>query len=660
METKAQHVEEQTDSAQVVVMVNANARMGADDCLSPERLGASLKARGLRGRVQPTESEEDCYEQVARAAREGAEVIVSAGGDGTVRSVIEGLVRVRGQRPALGILACGTMNNIAASFGIPEDIEEGLDLVAECLQRERYFPMDIGMIGDQPFVEVAGVGLMARLFPLAENIKSRGLQAGGDIIEGMREIVEAQPEAVTLWLDGRRVLVRALQVTLCNTPSHGARIVLSPDARVDDGLLDVVVDDRVSGPRMLWDMVTRMDTRLMTRQRRRIFQARRIAIEQAATWALQMDGVYKGEYGPGAERAKVEARVEPSALRVCAAERPPAGGAAEPESVLKTLTRLLPAASTTAVATAATSTDDAELSDDADHPANRRDKQHDDHDDTHDDASAGSGPTTKAAVQEIASGVASGAEGIAQTVTQGAQTFAQDVNRQVERRLASPEHAAQRLKKLRWVYTPGITLGVVAALAARQRAVLPGDREILTAIQRTQSPLMDRAMSAVAAPGFPPLSVELIGAGAVALWLMRLRLESAFLLAAAGGVTLLDTALKGAVQRKRPEDGVARVLRLIQAPSFPSGHTMNYVSVFGFLGAASMANVKPSPLRSLLVGSCLTMIGLIGPARVYLGAHWPSDTAAGYLFGSLYLGGLLELYTFAKQRQADLRRGARR
>jgi undecaprenyl-diphosphatase len=116
--------------------------------------------------------------------------------------------------------------------------------------------------------------------------------------------------------------------------------------------------------------------------------------------------------------------------------------------------------------------------------------------------------------------------------------------------------------------------------------------------------------------------------------------------------------LKGAVRRKRPEDGVARVLRLIQAPSFPSGHTMNYVSVFGFLGAASMANVRPSPLRTLLVTSCLSMIALIGPARVYLGAHWPSDTAAGYLFGGLYLGGLLEIYTLAKQRQAERHRGA--
>jgi undecaprenyl-diphosphatase len=208
------------------------------------------------------------------------------------------------------------------------------------------------------------------------------------------------------------------------------------------------------------------------------------------------------------------------------------------------------------------------------------------------------------------------------------------------------------LKALRWVYMPGVALGVVAALAVRRWATLPGDREVLQAIQRAHSPRMDRVMTAIAAPGFPPLSVELIGVGAAGLWLARLRLEAGFLLAAAGGVTLLDTALKGAIRRQRPASGAARVLRLIAAPSFPSGHTMNYVSVFGFLGAASMANVKPGALRTLLVGSCAGMVALIGPARVYLGAHWPSDTAAGYLFGGLYLGALLELYTEAKLRQS--------
>lgn len=615
MEEQIKQQEQSVQTAQAVVMVNAKARMGSDDCLSDERLGGALRERGLSARIQPTTSEDDCIAQVERAANEGAQVVVSAGGDGTVHSVIEGLMRLEpSRRPALSILACGTMNNIAASFGIPEDIDAGLDLLAECLEKQRFFPMDIGMIGDEPFVEVAGVGLMARLFPLAEDLKSDALQASGEIVEGVREIVSAKPEQVILRLDGRRVPVHALQVTLVNTPSHGARIVLSPNARVDDGLLDVVVDDRVSGPRMLWDMFTRMDPRRMTRQRRRIFQARRVSIEQATPWALQMDGVYKGEYGLGTDRPMIEARVEQGALRVCAAERPLAGGAAVTEPTLQTIARLLPV-DITATASRAPSAQDAPP------------------------------PTATSAAQDIAQGVAQGVEGAAQNVAQG-------VTQEVERRLTTPERAAQMLRRMRWVYAPGVGIGVMAALAARRWAVLPGDREALQAIQSTHSPLMDRFMTAVAAPGFPPLSVELVGAGALGLWLVRLRLEAGFLLAAAGGVTVVDMTLKRFVQRKRPVDGAARVLRLIQAPSFPSGHVMNYVSVFGFLAAASIANVKPSVARNVITGACATMVALIGPARVYLGAHWPSDTAAGYLFGGLYLGGLLELYTLAKEWQA--------
>jgi undecaprenyl-diphosphatase len=597
----------------VVVIVNALARMGADDCLTGERLDAALRARGLRGRTQQTASEEECIQQIARAAREGAEVVVAAGGDGTVRCIIQGLMRLEGRRPALGILACGTMNNIAASFDIPEDVDAGLDLLADCIQRQRFFRIDVGMVGNEPFVEVAGVGLMARLFPLAEDLKSNGAQASGNIIRGLREIMTARPQRVSLRLDGHSITSRALQVTLCNTPSHGARLVLSPTARVDDGLLDVVLDERVSGPRMLWDLLTRRDSRRMTRQRRRIFQARRVSVWQATPWALHMDGVYQGEYGRGTDRPILLASVEPGALRVCAAQRPSAADAAETESAMKTIARLLPITATTNETTSAA------------------------------DAPGEAAPT--ASVPALAQSVAQSAEMAAQQVTQ-------TVSQQVERRLASPEHAARRLAAMRWVYLPGMALGVTVALAARRWAILPGDREVLQAIQRTRSPLMDRLMTGVAAPGFPPLSLELLGTGTLGLWLARLRLEAAFLLLAAGGVTLLDMSLKHAIRRKRPEAGIARVLRHIPAPSFPSGHTMNYVSVFGFLGAASMANFKPSPTRTLLVGACAAMAALIGPARVYLGAHWPSDTAAGYLYGGLYLGGLLELYTRAKLLQA--------
>lgn len=609
MQTEKEPIASDIHTAQVVVIVNATARLGADDRLSPERLAESLRERGIRGRVQPTTSEEDCYEQVARAADEGATVVVAAGGDGTAHTVIAGLMRLSDHRPAFGLIACGTMNNIAAAFGIPEDVDAGLDLLAECVRLRRFFPMDVGLIDGEPFVEVASVGTLARLTPLGEHIKSDGLKAGGDAVEAVRELVAAKPARVLLWLDGRRVSVNALEVTICNTPSHGARMVLSPNTRVDDGLLDVVVDGRVSGPRMLWDMVVGADIRNMTRDRRRVFRARRVRITQEATWSLEMDAIGKGEYGHGADRLAIEATVAPGAIMVCAARRPTPGGEAVTEPTLQTMARLLPVTAPTSASSSATNTP---------------------------------GPVK---------GAAKAAEGVAQV----AEGVAQQVGETVERQLTTPERAAIRLRKMRWVYAPGVALGVFAALAARRWAILPGDRELQRAIQSTHSPRMDKFMTAVAAPGFPPLSIELVGAGVVGLWLMRLRLEAAFLLGAAGGVTALDTLLKGIIRRKRPVEGPARVLKVINAPSFPSGHVMNYVAVFGFFAAATIANVKPRWLRYLLTSMCGAIVSLIGPARVYLGAHWPSDTAAGYLFGGLYLGGLLELYTRAKEKQAQQR-----
>ncbi len=617
MQTENEPITSRAQTAQVVVIVNATARLGSDDRLSPERLEESLRERSISGRVQPTTSEEDCYEQIARAAQEGAEVVVAAGGDGTAHTVITGLMRLKEHRPAFGLIACGTMNNVAATFGIPEDVDAGLDLLGECVKLRRFFPMDVGLIEGEPFIEVASVGTLARLTPLGEHIKSEGLKAGGDAVVAVRELVAAKPERVTLWLDGRRISVHALEITICNTPSHGARMVLSPDTRVDDGLLDVVVDGRVSGPRMLWDMVVGADVHKMTRERRSIFRARRVRITQESPWSLEMDAIGKGEYGLGAERLAVEATVAPGAIMVCAEKRPTPGGEAVTEPTLQTMARLLPATAPTSSSSASS-------------------------------FSASSLSEAPSPVKEVAQA----AEGVAQA----AGDVAQQVSETVERQLTTPERAAIRLRKMRWVYVPGIALGAVGALAARRWAILPGDREIQRAIQSAHSPRMDKFMTAVAAPGFPPLSIELVGVGVVGLWLMRLRLEAAFLLGAAGGVTALDTLLKGIIRRKRPVDGPARVLKVINAPSFPSGHVMNYVAVFGFFAAATIANVKPRWLRYLLTSLCGAIISLIGPARVYLGAHWPSDTAAGYLFGGLYLGGLLEAYTIAKEKQAQRRR----
>jgi undecaprenyl-diphosphatase len=215
-----------------------------------------------------------------------------------------------------------------------------------------------------------------------------------------------------------------------------------------------------------------------------------------------------------------------------------------------------------------------------------------------------------------------------------------------------PRRAVRRLAALRTLYVAGLAVGIGASVAARRTHILPGDLRLVRLIQGRQTRAKDRFWTVVAEPGFPPWSVFGVVAPAALFWRKGLRLEAACMVASSGadGVNFV---LKRVIRRERPAvDELVRVARVIREPSFPSGHVMHYVATFGFLSAAALANLKPSPTRVAIVGGCAGATALVGPSRVYLGAHWPSDVGAGYLFGGLYLAGLLEAYTALKRRQA--------
>ena len=131
------------------------------------------------------------------------------------------------------------MNNLAHSLSIPDTIEGACKVIASGITRS----IDVGIINQHNFLEVAGIGLEAALFPAAEEIKSPGLLSTlKGVVGGLRTLFSFKPLTLRISLDGRRRhQYKAIEVTICNSPYYGVHLQVAPGTLMDDGLLDVVI-----------------------------------------------------------------------------------------------------------------------------------------------------------------------------------------------------------------------------------------------------------------------------------------------------------------------------------------------------------------------------------------------------------------------------------
>lgn len=143
-------------------------------------------------------------------------------------------------------------------------------------------------------------------------------------------------------------------------------------------------------------------------------------------------------------------------------------------------------------------------------------------------------------------------------------------------------------------------------------------------------------MWGVSALGRPFIGAALIASAATLLILRRRRLEAAFVLATLTGPAL-SYLLKVITRRARPGPGLeAGYLSRFDRYSFPSGHVVFFEVFFGFLAYLAYTGFT-GILRWVTVALSGLLILLVGPSRVFLGAHWASDVAGGYIIGWLWL-----------------------
>lgn len=216
-----------------------------------------------------------------------------------------------------------------------------------------------------------------------------------------------------------------------------------------------------------------------------------------------------------------------------------------------------------------------------------------------------------------------------------------------------PSLALPRTRDALVVIVPGIAgfAGLVALVRRKRLEAI--DLAITMRLQAVRHPSLERALRVVSWFGFPPQSRLLPPMMIAALWLGRLRLEAGFQLLAWGSA-LLSSVVKWFMRRPRPVAGTD--LRVVAAElggsSFPSGHVLTYVATYGWLAILANLLIRPILPRRIAVMSIGALIAAVGPSRIYLGHHWPSDVAASYLLGSSYLAVLVLAYRRLKTRGA--------
>ncbi len=178
-----------------------------------------------------------------------------------------------------------------------------------------------------------------------------------------------------------------------------------------------------------------------------------------------------------------------------------------------------------------------------------------------------------------------------------------------------------------------LALVVVLSFAAHQIAYFPIDLTLTRTLQSFQTRALDAMASGVDWIGYLPQFVVIVALIALTFWITGWRREAVAIVLAEVSEGAINNAVKWLVVRPRPDPTLVRVYLPLQDYSFPSGHAFSFLVVFGMLSVILIERWRPSATRAAVVAFLITLIVIVGPVRIYLGAHWFSDVLAGYLLG---------------------------
>lgn len=186
--------------------------------------------------IYKTEYAKHAIKLAKKAVDEKADIIVAVGGDGSINEIING---IKGSDIKLAIIPLGSGNGLARFLKIPFQVKEAIHLI----NRGNTKSIDTISINEIDFVSIAGLGFDALVAKKFAKYHKRGFWSYFKI--ATREYQTYRPKKYTLHINGEVIITRALMIVFANSDQFGYNTAIAPDAKIDDGLMDVCIVKKI-------------------------------------------------------------------------------------------------------------------------------------------------------------------------------------------------------------------------------------------------------------------------------------------------------------------------------------------------------------------------------------------------------------------------------
>jgi len=300
----------------VKVIVNPLAGRGHAAQVAPE-IERELQKLGVAFDLVQTRYAGEAIDLACQAAKDGYPVVMAVGGDGTTHEVVNGLLRdgAMGPETCLACMPAGSGNDFALMNGAVADVNAGCRQLVDGHERS----IDVGRLTvdgkfARYFDNVVGIGFDALVARETHHVKHlRGAALYVPVVL-KTTFLTMRPPWVRIAYDDRVIETRALMTVIANGPREGGTFLVAPQAKTDDGLLDLIIADDVPRLKVLSMIPHFIKGTHLSQDCVRSAVAKRVVITSEDPLFVHVDGEVL--WDPAHE---IEVEIFPAALRMVAA-----------------------------------------------------------------------------------------------------------------------------------------------------------------------------------------------------------------------------------------------------------------------------------------------------------------------------------------------------